>query len=94
MGLLVYHSEKEQRKKGVKTVDKSPMYSSPTLQRTHVMKQQRGRIIYRNSPIFGRSPRKSKLRSGNVGSYLYGTMNKATGSSTTKPLIVAKDLPA
>lgn len=61
MGLLVYHSEKEQRQvSGSKTVDKSPMYPSPSLQRTHLMKRKRGRIIYRQSPTWVRrspSPR-------------------------------------
>ena len=63
MGLLVYHSEKEGRTKGTRTVQKSPMYTSPSLQRTHLMKRKRGRIIYRQSPLWAkRTPSPSPPR--------------------------------
>ncbi|KDO35588.1 hypothetical protein SPRG_00430 [Saprolegnia parasitica CBS 223.65] len=59
IGLLVYHSEKEKRVSagGSRSIDKSPMFTSPTLQRTHLMRSQRGRVVYRQSPLFrGKSP--------------------------------------
>lgn len=55
MGLLVYHSEKEERKSGTMSIEKSPMYASPTLQKTHLMRKKRGKVIYRQSPMFPRS---------------------------------------
>ncbi|TYZ63871.1 hypothetical protein PybrP1_006233 [[Pythium] brassicae (nom. inval.)] len=51
MGLLVYHSEKEVRQVDAhKSYEKSPMYASPTLQKTHLMKKKRGKLLYRQSP--------------------------------------------
>ncbi|RHY18919.1 hypothetical protein DYB25_011707 [Aphanomyces astaci] len=44
IGLLVYHSEKETRvsKGGSRSVEKSPMLTSPSLQRTHLMRKSKG----------------------------------------------------
>jgi hypothetical protein len=52
MGMLVYHSEKEERQVigTTRSIEKSPMYTSPTLQKTHLMKKRRGKIVYRQSP--------------------------------------------
>lgn len=77
MGLLVYHSEKEQRRRGTKTIDKSPMYPSPSLQRTHLMKRKRGRIIYRQSPSWVRRRSQSPVatRRTNGGVSNYGTLS-------------------
>lgn len=55
IGLLVYHSEKEERKSGTKSFEKSPMYASPTLQKTHLMKKRRGKLLYHQSPLLTRS---------------------------------------
>jgi hypothetical protein len=57
MGMLVYHSEKEERlvESGARSVEKSPMYSSPSLQKTHLMKKRRGKVVYRQSPMAPRS---------------------------------------
>ncbi|KAI9989692.1 hypothetical protein PInf_019977 [Phytophthora infestans] len=55
MGLLVYHSEKEERKRGTESVEKSPMYASPSLQKTHLMRKRRGKVVYRQSPMIRRS---------------------------------------
>ncbi|GLD99355.1 hypothetical protein PINS_up023269 [Pythium insidiosum] len=56
MGLLVYHSEKEERIAGTRAIEKSPMYASPTLQKTHLMRKRRGgKIVYRQSPMVLRS---------------------------------------
>lgn len=52
MGLLVYHSEKEERQlASSRSIEKSPMYTSPTLQKTHLMKKRRGKVVYRQSPM-------------------------------------------
>lgn len=55
MGLLVYHSEKEERKRGAESVEKSPMYASPSLQKTHLMRKRRGKVVYRQSPMIRRT---------------------------------------
>ncbi|RQM14597.1 hypothetical protein DD237_004417 [Peronospora effusa] len=62
MGLLVYHSEKEQRKSGTQSVEKSPMYASPSLQKTHLMRKRRGKVVYRQSPMFRHSGSGSDVR--------------------------------
>lgn len=68
MGLLVYHSEKEQRVKGTRLMDKSPMFASPSLQRTHLMKRKRDRIFYHQSPRPQR-PSDPSPRFGRKGGY-------------------------
>lgn len=65
MGLLVYHSEKESRTKGSKTTEKSPMFASPRLQRTHLMKRRRGKVVYKQSPMFPQSPKIGRKLTGN-----------------------------
>jgi len=54
MGMLVYHSEKEKRldETGTGSVDKSPMYASPSMQKTHLMRTKKSRLVYRQSPMF------------------------------------------
>ncbi|OQS06890.1 Drug/Metabolite Transporter (DMT) Superfamily [Thraustotheca clavata] len=74
IGLLVYHSEKETRKSsgGTRSIEKSPMLTSPRLQRTHLMKSQRGRLVYRQSPLF---PGKSPIARKSNSPASYGTLN-------------------
>ncbi|TMW56559.1 hypothetical protein Poli38472_006569 [Pythium oligandrum] len=55
IGMLVYHSEKEERQVGPRSVEKSPMYASPSLQKTHSMRKRRGKVVYRQSPMALRS---------------------------------------
>lgn len=73
MGLLVYHAEKEERKRGLESFEKSPMYTSPSLQKTHLMKKKNGKLLYRQSPnpLAGSSQR--LLRRGSAGKLKYGT---------------------
>ncbi|OQR98790.1 Drug/Metabolite Transporter (DMT) Superfamily [Achlya hypogyna] len=53
IGILVYHSEKEQRMDatGTKSVERSPMFSSPSFQKTQMMRAKRGRVLYHQSPM-------------------------------------------
>ncbi|OQS06892.1 Drug/Metabolite Transporter (DMT) Superfamily [Thraustotheca clavata] len=53
IGILVYHSEKETRldPTGTKSIEKSPMLSSPSFQKTQMMRAKRGRILYHQSPV-------------------------------------------
>ncbi|CAK4117697.1 unnamed protein product [Aphanomyces euteiches] len=79
VGLLVYHSEKESRLSagGSRSVEKSPMFTSPHLQKTRFMRKQKGtsndmpvtlipwtdKILYHQSPLFrGQSPGRPLLR--------------------------------
>ena len=63
MGLLVYHSENEDR--GGEGTSKSPMFASPSLQRTHLMKRRKGRTVYRQSPTsFRKTSQSPKIRRG------------------------------
>ncbi|RHZ01237.1 hypothetical protein DYB26_012700, partial [Aphanomyces astaci] len=80
MGMLVYHAEKEQRldASGTKAVDKSPMFSSPSLQKTRMMRAKRGRVLYHQSPVTFRnrsSPSRALLtaRSPGAAPPSYGT---------------------
>ncbi|KAF0722285.1 hypothetical protein AaE_009960 [Aphanomyces astaci] len=81
IGLLVYHSEKETRvsKGGSRSVEKSPMLTSPSLQRTHLMRKSKGKVVYHQSPLFrGQSPGRSSdgrplLRSNSPARRMYGT---------------------
>ncbi|RHY46995.1 hypothetical protein DYB38_008118 [Aphanomyces astaci] len=80
MGMLVYHAEKEQRldASGTKAVDKSPMFSSPSLQKTRMMRAKRGRVLYHQSPVAFRnrsSPSRALLtaRSPGAAPPSYGT---------------------
>ncbi|KAF0695387.1 Aste57867_13821 [Aphanomyces stellatus] len=62
IGLLVYHSEKETRvsEGGSRAVEKSPMLTSPHMQRTRLMRKQKDKIVYHQSPLFrGQSPGRS-----------------------------------
>ncbi|KAG7400015.1 hypothetical protein PHYBOEH_007083 [Phytophthora boehmeriae] len=82
MGLLVYHSEKEERKRGTESVEKSPMYASPSLQKTHLMRKRRGKVVYRQSPMIRRSGSGSdisqRLLARGAGRNTYGS-NGTTG---------------
>ncbi|CCI50230.1 unnamed protein product [Albugo candida] len=51
MGVLIYHSEKVGRPAGAQSLQKSPMFSSPTLQKTHLMQKcGHGKVLYHQSP--------------------------------------------
>lgn len=81
MGLLVYHSEKEERKRGTESVEKSPMYASPSLQKTHLMRKRRGKVVYRQSPMIRRTGSGSDIRilSRNAGGKIaYGSNGTTT----------------
>ncbi|CAH0475864.1 unnamed protein product [Peronospora belbahrii] len=76
MGLLVYHSEKEERKSGTDSVEKSPMYASPSLQKTRLMRKRRGKVVYRQSPMIRRTGSGSDIRllgRNAAGKSLYGS---------------------
>ncbi|DBA04008.1 TPA: hypothetical protein N0F65_009355 [Lagenidium giganteum] len=89
VGLLVYHSEKEERHAGTRSIEKSPMYASPTLQKTHLMRKRRGKIVYRQSPMVLRSSGSSStlsssqrlLRRDSAGKPKYGTTNRRTAGT-------------
>ncbi|ETW03091.1 hypothetical protein H310_05517 [Aphanomyces invadans] len=89
IGLLVYHSEKETRvsQGGSRSVEKSPMLTSPTLQKTHLMRKAKGKVVFHQSPLFrGQSPGRSSsgrslLRSSSPARVSYG----ATSSSSPSP---------
>jgi hypothetical protein len=74
MGLLVYHSEKEEHKSGTTSFEKSPMYTSPTLQKAHLIKKRRGKLVYRQSPMLTRSS-----SNGNISQKLLGRNSGGRG---------------
>ncbi|TDH65663.1 hypothetical protein CCR75_000711 [Bremia lactucae] len=82
MGLLVYHSEKEERKRGTESIEKSPMYASPSLQKTHLMRKRRGKVVYRQSPRIRRTG-----SNNDISQRLFGrnTPKSTYGSSTNVP---------
>ncbi|EQC39246.1 hypothetical protein SDRG_03451 [Saprolegnia diclina VS20] len=74
IGILVYHSEKEQRldASGTKSVEKSPMFASPSFQKTQMMRAKRGRVMYHQSPATFRqrnSPSRPLMSLRNMVSY-------------------------
>ncbi|KAF0695388.1 Aste57867_13822 [Aphanomyces stellatus] len=79
MGMLVYHAEKEQRldPSGTKAVEKSPMFSSPSFNKTQMMRAKRGRVLYHQSPVTYRSrnqsPSRPLLAMRNPATMNYGT---------------------
>lgn len=88
MGLLVYHSEKEDRREGVKSVQKSPMFSSPSLQKTHTMKRRRGKILYHQSPLFPKSPKMARKSYGTAGS----SSSSSSKSKSNRPITLSHDI--
>ncbi|RHY46087.1 hypothetical protein DYB30_003150 [Aphanomyces astaci] len=64
---------------GSRSVEKSPMLTSPSLQRTHLMRKSKGKVVYHQSPLFrGQSPGRSSdgrplLRSNSPARRMYGT---------------------
>ncbi|KAG4064016.1 hypothetical protein PC123_g1083 [Phytophthora cactorum] len=88
MGLLVYHSEKEERKRGTESVEKSPMYASPSLQKTHLMRKRRGKVVYRQSPMIRRSGSGSdisqRLLARSANRNTYGSNANSTARQTSE----------
>ncbi|RLN66169.1 hypothetical protein BBJ28_00018820 [Nothophytophthora sp. Chile5] len=82
MGLLVYHAEKEERPRGTQSVEKSPMYASPSLQKTHLMRKRRGKVVYRQSPMIKRSGSGSDISQRLLGRSVVGRSGYGSNGST------------
>lgn len=87
MGLLVYHSEKEEHQSGSMSFEKSPMYASPTLQKAHLIKKRRGKFVYRQSPMLTRSS-----SGGNISQKLLARKNNRKYGATDRSVNLGGDL--